>query len=199
MPLSPSATPPFGLLSGRRFTPAASLEPLLEGHSQLLVPGPETVWAIGEVDLGASMHLLRFYLDDEDYWLQVLMNGSEVGDTVLFGYHSAVPIRDASHLQRLVGSQSKVGLPIYEHDGYLYSRQWGHEAGQAKLVPLHERVTSPDARYGIQHLSMLYARDTGLPERREFLLLSAEEDEQGNATFTTSLGVTLHPTDFHVT
>jgi hypothetical protein len=46
---------------------------------------------------------------------------------------------------------------------------------------------------------MLYARDTGLPARREFLLFSVEEDEHGALTFTTSLGVTLLPTDFHVT
>jgi len=199
MPLSPSTNPPFGLLNGRRFIPDASLKPLLEGYSALQIPSPETVWAVGEVDLGDSVHLLRFYLDNEDYWLQVLMNGDKVGDSVLFGYHSAVPIHDEAHLQRLVGSQSEVGLPIYEHDGCLYSRQWGREPGQARLVPLYERVVSPDARYGIQHLSMLYARDTGLPERREFLLLSAEEDEAGKATLTTSLGITLFPTDFHVT
>jgi len=197
-PLHPSC-PPFGLCSGSTFTPAQALKPLLEGCSTLQVPGAETVWAIGEVDLGQAVCLLRFYLDNEDYWLQVLMKGTEPGDIVLFGYHSAVPVEDEAHLQRLVGSAARVGMPILEHDGYLYSRQWGGEQGQAEWVPLHEAVASPETRYGIQHLSMLYARDTGLPDRREFLLLSVEEDEQGALTFTTSLGVTLFPTDFHVT
>lgn len=190
---------PFGLFIGRLFNPSPALKPLLDGYSELQVPDAQAVCALGEVDLGEAVQLKRFYLDDEDYWLQVLMNGNEVGDTVLFGYHSAIPVRDEYHLQQVVGSQSSVGMPIYEHDGYLYSRQWGREQGKAPLVSLHEQVVNQSARYGISHLSMLYARDTGLPERREFLLLSIEEDEQGSLTFTTSLGATLFPSDFHVT
>ncbi len=45
---------------------------------------------------------------------------------------------------------------------------------------------------------MLYARETGLTDRREFLLLSVEEDEDGNVSLTTSVGVTLQSTDFNV-
>lgn len=199
MSLLHPASRPFGLRSGCTFTPAQALKPLLESCSALQVPGPESVWAIAEVDLGEAVRLLRFYLDNEDYWLQVLMNGSEPGDIVLFGYHSAVPVKGEAHLQGLIGSASRVGMPIFEHDGYLYSRQWGREQGLTPWVALHEAVVSPEACYGIQHRSMLYARDTGLPDRREFLLLSVEEDDQGALTYTTSLGVTLFPTDFHVT
>lgn len=199
MSLLHQASLPFGLRSGSNFTPAHSLKPLLHGISELQVPGPEAVWAIGEVDLGQSVRLLRFYLDNEDYWLQVLMNGAVPGDIVLFGYHSAVPVHDQAHLQRLTGSVPKAGMPIFEHEGSLYSRQWGREAGLAEWVALCEAVTSPEARYRIQHRSMLYVRDTGLPGRREFLLLSVEEDEHGALTYTTSLGITLFPTDFHVT
>lgn len=198
--MSPShpASPPFGLISGSLFSPDPSLELRLAGHCELQVPGPEAIVATGEVDLGESMRLLRFYLDDEDYWLQVLMNGNEAGDIVLFGYHSAQPVHGPAQVQRLVGDQAKAGLPIYAHDGYLYSRQWGREEGRAPWVALHEQVFGPDGRYGIVHTSMLYARDTGLPDRREFLLLSLEEDERGALTFTTSLGVTLFATDFHI-
>lgn len=196
-PHSPRA--PFGLQGGRTFTPAGYLASTLEGYSQLVVPGAETVWAVGEVDLGDAVRLLRFYLDDEDYWLQVVMNGSATGDTILFGYHSVVPLQGLAQVQQLVGPGSKVGLPMYEHDGYLYSRQWGSGQGQAQLVPFSEQVGSPEASYRIRHLAMLYARDTGLPGRREFLLLSVEEDAQGHTSLSTSLGVTLHPTDFDVT
>ncbi|MBK4998705.1 DUF2491 family protein [Pseudomonas sp. S31] len=193
------ASPPFGLLSGSTFTPAASLGPLLSGFSELQVPGPETIAAVGEIDLGQSVRLLRFYMDNEDYWLQVLMHGREAGDIVLFGYHSAQPLQGDAQVQELVGGQAPAGLPIYSHEGYLYSRQWGREEGRTPWVELHEQVTGPAGRHGIRHLSMLYARDTGLAERREFLLLSLEEDEQGALLFTTSLGTTLFPTDFHIT
>lgn len=193
---------PFGLLPGRTFTPASTLATLLDGYSELVVPGPEAVWAIGEADLGDSVRLLRFYLDNEDYWLQVVMNGrssTSTGDIILFGYHSVVPLHDEAQIKRLVGPASRVGLPMYEHEGYLYSRQWGREHGQTELIPFSEQVRSPEARYCIRHLAMLYARDTGLIGRREFLLLSVEEDDDGQACLSTSLGVTLQPTDFHVT
>ena len=110
---------PFGLFIGRLFNPSPALKPLLDGYSELQVPDAQAVCALGEVDLGEAVQLKRFYLDDEDYWLQVLMNGNEAGDTVLFGYHSAIPVRDQAHLQQVVGSQSSVGMPIFEHDGYM--------------------------------------------------------------------------------
>ncbi len=42
---------------------------------------------------------------------------------------------------------------------------------------------------------MLYARDTGLTDRREFLLFSVEEDAEGTISLSTSLGISLYTTD----
>lgn len=196
-------SPPFGLASGRSLALAAALGERLSGHSQLLLPeGPQTVWALGEVDLGDSVRLARFYFDDEDYWLQVLTTGTHpaaASDIVLFGYHRVQPIEGDDDFQRLAGARSSLGLPQVVHDGEIFSRQWGAQAGQARLVPLIERVVNPQARYTVRHLSMLYARDIGLADRREFLLFSVEEDEAGATCLSTSLGVTLHPTEFTVT
>ncbi|MCS3471734.1 hypothetical protein M2401_005498 [Pseudomonas sp. JUb42] len=201
-PLNPvPAGNPFGLASGRMLDLDDSLKLLLDGHSELVVPNEEVVWAVGHVDLGQSMRLVRFYFEDEDYWLQVIMNGSateDVQDIILFGYSSVVTINSEAELKRLVGPQSQIGLPVYEHEGYEYGRQWGTEQGQTELTPMTEQVTNPETSYRIQHLSMLYARDTGLIDRREFLLLSVEEDEEGNVSLTTSVGVTLQSTDFTV-
>jgi hypothetical protein len=192
---------PFGLGSGRMLDLDDSLKLMLDGHSELVVPNEEVVWAVGQVDLGQSIRLVRFYFEDEDYWLQVMMNGpaaEDVQDIILFGYSSVVTINSQAELKRLVGPASKIGLPVFEHDGYEYGRQWGSEQGQTELTPMTERVTSPDGAYRIEHLSMLYARDTGLVDRREFLLLSVEEDEEGVVSLTTSVGVTLQSTDFTV-
>ncbi|WP_342651136.1 DUF2491 family protein [Pseudomonas sp. REB1044] len=194
---------PFGLASGATLTLDPALGPRLSGHAHLLLPqGPQPVWAVGEVPLDASMRLARFYLDDEDYWLQVVMNGpraSQAGDIVLFGYHRVQPIADDEAFKRLAGASSTVGLAHVVHDGEIFARQWGTDPGQARLVPLTERVSNPETRYLVRHLSMLYARDTGLPERREFLLFSVEEDAAGSVCLSTSLGITLYPMDFHVT
>ncbi|QXH34183.1 DUF2491 family protein [Pseudomonas muyukensis] len=192
---------PFGLGSGRMLKLDPSLKLLLDGHCELAVPEQEVVWAVGEVDLGQSVRLARFYMEDEDYWLQVVMNGNsaeDVRDIILFGYYSVVPVTSDAELKRLVGPESNIGLPYYEHEGYEFVRQWGSEEGQTELTPISEWVSSPETSYRIQHLSMLYARETGLTERREFLLLSVEEDEEGNVSLTTSVGVTLQSTDFNV-
>ncbi|UFH48416.1 YjfK family protein [Pseudomonas sp. KNUC1026] len=61
-----------------------------------------------------------------------------------------------------------------------------------------ESVTSPEARYTVKHHAMLYAREIGLVNRKEYLLFSVEEDEQGNVTLTTAVGVTLQLPDLQV-
>ena len=198
---NPGVMNPFGLATGRMMDLDDSLKLMLDGHSELVVPDEEVVWSVGQVDLGQSVRLVRFYFEDEDYWLQVMMNGpaaEDVQDIILFGYSSVVTINSEAELKRLVGPESKVGLPVFEHDGWEYGRQWGTEEGQTELTPMDEQVVSPDGAYRIKHLSMLYARDTGLVDRREFLLLSVEEDEEGVVSFTTSVGVTLQSTDFTV-
>lgn len=192
---------PFGLSAGRMLDLDDSLKLMLDGQSELVVPEHEVVWAQGQVDLGQGMRLARFYFEDEDYWLQVMMNGpaaEDIQDIILFGYSSVVTINSETELKRLVGPQSKIGLPVFEHDGWQYQRQWGTEPGQTELTPMTEYVTHPDGAYRIEHLSMLYARDTELVDRREFVLLSVEEDEEGVVSLSTSLGVTLQSTDFTV-
>lgn len=198
---SASASSPLGLRSGNMLCLDASLKLLLDGHSQVDLPGDEKVWAVGEIDLGQAMTLRRFYLDDEDYFLQVLSNGplaEDIQDIILFGYYSATPITSRDELLRLTGPSSEIGLPTYEHEGEVFERQWGTENGQTELTPMDERVVSPDSTYVVKHLSMLYARETGLINRREFLLFSLEEDEEGNISLTTAVGVTLQSTDITV-
>jgi hypothetical protein len=86
-------------------------------------------------------------------------------------------------------------LPGYNHDGVEYSREWGTEQGQTELVPMTEQVVNPDESYTIEHHSMLYARETGLTDRRELLLFSVEQDEEGTVSLSTSLGISLYTTD----
>ncbi|MEE5069054.1 YjfK family protein [Pseudomonas alliivorans] len=192
---------PLGLASGRMLCLDSSLKMLLDGHSYVVIPGDEKVWSVGRIDLGQSMALQRFYLDNEDYFLQVVTNGpapEDIQDIILFGYYSASPITSKDELLRLTGPASKIGLPTYEHEGEMFERQWGTETGQTELTPLDEDVVSPDGAYRVKHLSMLYARETGLINRREFLLFSVEEDEEGEITLTTAVGVTLQSTDINV-
>jgi len=191
---------PLGLASGKQVTFDASLKLLLDGNSTVVIPGPQQIWALGVVDLGQSNWLSRCYMDDEDYWLQVHTSGDiagQVESVILFNYLSYVTISSEAELRRLAGPESLIGLPTYTHNGVEYHREWGTEPGQTELVALSERVTNPEEYYGVEHRSMLYARDTGLTDRREFLLFSVEEDAEGTVSLSTSLGISLYTTDLN--
>lgn len=196
-----SAIAPFQLKSGATVVIDSVLPLLLRDHSPIEPFAQETVWSVGTIDLGQSTSLQRFYFDNEDYWLQMLTHGqhdAQGEDLILFVYEESLSVTSENELKRLAGPQSDIGLPEYEYDDCTFYRQWGSEEGQTELVPLVEQVRSPEEHYKINHLSMLYARDLDLTDRREFLLFSVEEDAEGNISITTSRGVTLMPSDIQV-
>ncbi|MCL6699929.1 DUF2491 family protein [Pseudomonas sp. T1.Ur] len=191
---------PLGLASGKQVMFDATLKLLLDGNSAVVIPANQQIWSLGIVDLGQSNWLSRAYMNDEDYWLQVHTSGDVAGQVesvILFNYLSYVTINSEAELRRLAGPESLIGLPTYTHDGVEYTREWGTEAGQTELVVLNERVSNPDESYNVEHRSMLYARDTGLTDRREFLLFSVEEDAEGTVSLSTSLGISLYTTDLN--
>lgn len=193
-------TGPLGLASGKQVMFDTTLKLLLDGNSSVVIPGNQQIWSLGIVDLGQSNWLSRCYMNDEDYWLQVHTSGDVAGQVesvILFNYLSYVTINSEAELRRLAGPESLIGLPTYTHDGVEYTREWGTEAGQTELVALSERVSNPDESYNVEHRSMLYARDTGLTDRREFLLFSVEEDAEGSVSLSTSLGISLYTTDLN--
>jgi hypothetical protein len=192
------ATGPLGLEPGKGLMFDTSLKLLLDEKTSVVIPGSQEIWSNGTVDLGQSTWLSRYYMNDEDYWLQVHTTGDiagQVESVILFNYLSYVTISSEAELRRLAGPQSLIGLPTYTHDGVEFFREWGSEDGQTELVAMSEQIVSPDAAYSIEHRSMLYARDTGLTDRREFLLFSVEEDAEGTISLSTSLGISLYTTD----
>jgi len=196
-PVLPS-TGPLGLAPGKGVMFDTTLKLLLDEKTSVVIPGSQEIWSNGTVDLGQSTWLSRYYMNDEDYWLQVHTTGEiagQVESVILFNYLSYVTLSSEAELRRLAGPQSLIGLPTYTHDGVEYARVWGSENGQTELVAMSEQVISPEESYSVEHRSMLYARDTGLTDRREFLLFSVEEDAEGTISLSTSLGISLYTTD----
>ncbi|WP_285432377.1 DUF2491 family protein [Pseudomonas sp. fls2-241-R2A-110] len=194
------ATGPLGLALGKGVMFDTSLRLLLDGNTTVTIPGSQQIWSNGTIDLGQSTWLSRYYMNDEDYWLQVHTTGDiagQVESVILFNYLSYITISSEAELRRLAGPQSLIGLPTYTHNGVEYTREWGTENGQTELVALSEQLKNPDESYSIEHRSMLYARETGLTDRREFLLFSVEEDAEGTISLSTSLGVSLYTTDLN--
>lgn len=199
--LPPGPELPFGLALGRMICFKPDLKGLLDGETEIVPPADDKVVAIGSLDLGKGMRLVRCYLDNEDYFVQFVMTGpgsDDISDILLFGYHAVQTLASKSELRRLIGPESKIGMPYYELEGTEYIRQWGTEDGQTEMTPLTEKVVSQDGPYSVYHDCVLYARDLGLTNRREFLFLSAETDEPGNISLSTAVGVTLQITDISV-
>ena len=190
---------PCGLIRGRMVDFDAGLSMLLAGESAVKIPAAETIYSEGGIELGASNFLSRFYLADNDSWIQVHATGSRLGQVesvILFNYLSCQTLHSEAELARLAGPQSPIGLPEYVHEGATYQRQWGTEPGQTELVPYEEMVFAPEETYRVMHHAMLYARDIPVGDRREFLLFAVEEDEEGAVSLSTSLGVSLSTADF---
>ncbi|MCO8311106.1 DUF2491 family protein [Pseudomonas mandelii] len=191
---------PLGLALGKGVMFDTTLKLLLDGNTTVVIPGSQQIWSAGTVDLGQSTWLSRYYMNDEDHWLQVHTSGDiagQVESVILFNYLSYITINSESELRRLAGPESLIGLPTYNHNGVEYTREWGTESGQTELVALSEHLKNPDESYSIEHRSMLYARETGLTDRREFLLFSVEEDAEGTISLSTSLGISLYTTDLN--
>jgi hypothetical protein len=194
-------TGPLGLATGKGVMFDSTLRLLLDEKTTVLIPDSQQIWSVGTIDLGQSTWLSRYYMNDEDYWLQVHTTGGiagQVESVILFNYLSYITISSEAELRRLAGPQSPIGLPTYTHNDVEYTREWGTENGQTELVALSEHLSNPDESYSIEHRSMLYARETGLTERREFLLFSVEEDAEGSISLSTSLGMSLYTTDLNI-
>jgi hypothetical protein len=190
----------LGLALGKGVMFDTTLKLLLDEKTSVAIPCSQQVWSNGTIDLGQSTWLSRYYMNDEDYWLQVHTTGDIAGQiesVILFNYLSYITISSEAELRRLAGPQSLIGLPTYTHNGVEYTREWGTENGQTELVALSEQLNNPEESYSIEHRSMLYARETGLTDRREFLLFSVEEDAEGTISLSTSLGISLYTTDLN--
>ena len=190
------ASGPLGMAQGKGVRFDSTLSLLLDGSTTVRVPFDQAVWSAGWVDLGQSNKLHRYYMNDEDFWVQIHVTGDDQIESVtLFNYLTYVTVNSDAELQRLAGPNSLIGLPTYTHEGGEYTREWGTEQGQTELVPMTEHVVNVDESYTINHHSMLYARETGLTDRRELLLFSVEQDEEGTVSLSTSLGISLYTTD----
>ena len=190
------ASGPLGMAQGKGVRFDSTLSLLLDGSTTVRVPFDQAVWSAGWVDLRQSNKLHRYYMNDEDFWVQIHVTGDDQIESVtLFNYLTYVTVNSDAELQRLAGPNSLIGLPTYTHEGVEYTREWGTEQGQTELVPMTEHVVNVDESYTINHHSMLYARETGLTDRRELLLFSVEQDEEGTVSLSTSLGISLYTTD----
>src|SRR6185312_4757905 len=133
----------------------------------------QPIAARGEVDLGGNSWLHRFYLDDDDTWLQVKTDGGSrdehVSECILWRYWDVQTPGSQAELGLIAGPHSAIGLPRYT------------VASQA-----------------CQHYAMLYRRDVPSSDRKEYVLISVEETT-GRLQVVTTLGMDALQADLTVT
>ncbi|KTT03776.1 hypothetical protein SB14R_03235 [Pseudomonas oryzihabitans] len=187
---------PLGLAKGLPLMLDPQLTSAMAGLTLVTFPAPQAIENIGVIDFGPRTYLHRFYLADEDYWLQVHTEDGVVLSIILFNYLSWIQMESEEHLVRTAGIGSPIGRPTYTLDGSVFSRDWGTAGDQAELQSFTERFPpANDQQDEVVHRAMLYSRDIGIPGRREFLLFSVEENAQGEVSVSTSRGLTLFAHD----
>ncbi|MGH8261766.1 MAG: DUF2491 family protein [Steroidobacteraceae bacterium] len=181
---------PFRMLSGRaNFELGQSAQPIATR---------------GVVDLQGNW-LHRYYLDDDETWLQVKTDGgtddANVSECIVWQYWDTKTPANLTELRGIAGPASAIGLPTYEVGAFLYQRVWGVARGQTELVPFVEQVfdrsdTVPS--FSCQHHAMLYRRLIADSPRQEYVLISVEECPD-SLQVVTSIGVDVNPADLTVT
>ena len=97
------ASGPLGMAQGKAVRFDTTLALLLDGSTTVRVPFDQAIWSHGWVDLGQSNKLHRYYMNDEDFWLQIHVTGEDQIESVtLFNYLSYVTVNSDAELQRLL-------------------------------------------------------------------------------------------------
>jgi hypothetical protein len=208
LPSPPRAAPPPEPLKLRRGG-FLEIDPLpfrmLAGRANFeLGQNAQPIATRGLIDLqGVWLH--RYYLDDDETWLQVKTDGgtddASVAECILWQYWDTKTPASLAELKEIAGPTSDIGLPTYEVGAFVYQRVWGASRGQTELVPFVEQVfdrSDTVASFTCQHYAMLYRRRIEGSPRQEYVLVSVEECPQ-SLQVVTSIGVDLNPADLTVT
>ncbi len=167
----------------------------------------QQIAAVGVVELGQGEQLARFYLEN-DTWIQASVANGKVFEYKLFDFLSSQHVSDLE-FDGLI-NQPDNQTPAHplgqrsftlETDGDVqddlkrYQRVWGAENSEwSAPVVLEETVTraSDSGISQVTHHCMLYERQDQASERFEYILLSAEiEEQEGSYQLVTSLGIDI--------
>ena len=178
---------------------------MLQGRANFeLGQSAQPIAARGLIDLSGTW-LLRYYLDDDETWLQVKTDGgtddANVSECILWQYWDCKTPANLAELKSIAGPASEIGLPTYEVGAFVYQRVWGVSRGQTELVPFVEQVFDQNdatPSFSCQHYAMLYRRRIEDSPRQEYVLISVEESPQ-SLDVATSIGVDVNPADLTVT
>ena len=163
--------------------------------------------AVGHVDLGQGAHLVRFYLDN-DTWLQANIEHGKVLEYKLFDFYRVAHLSDAEFDGVINGEDKQpdsigtqtiaLAATSEEPRTCTYQRVWGDsDSLWSPPVIFDEQVMTTESvsTRHVTHHAMLYERTIQNTERMEYLLLSAENDDEGSFMVVHNVGVDVASVD----
>jgi hypothetical protein len=159
---------------------------------------PQTIEAIGDIDLGAGNRLYRLYLTD-DAFVQIATSNGEPGDVNLFVYAESINPSTKAAFERWCTAGR---LPEYTLGDRTYTRVWGEGEGMVAPVPLEERIYKKDLvtpEYDLTLYSMLYSREIADMQRNELLLVAGEDSGPDDFVISQAVGIALSTAEFDIT
>lgn len=162
--------------------------------------GPQMIEAIGTIASTEGVVIKRYYLTDEDFFLQVLTQNGSVLERKLFTYQPLIDVSDRRHFRALVEHGGRIGQPTLNVDGRIYDRQWADDLpGEwAPPVLLEENVVKAGERYSLSLYTMLYQREIPETQTFEVALITAEDSGPNEFGATIAIGVDVEEVDLDV-
>ena len=189
----------YGLELGGRVTVDALPFRLLEDKT--LIPPPianQAIPAVGVIDLGDDMKLYRYYID-EDAFIQVLSSNGVADELRFFAYVGTINPDNANAFRAFVSQGSRLGAPTFDFEGKTFARVWGEDPSRwAPPVVLDEKVTKATSSHDLTLYTMLYEREIPGEDRKEFLLVTAEDSGPDEFVVSIAAGVEITSADLDV-
>ncbi|CAQ84265.1 MULTISPECIES: YjfK family protein [Photorhabdus] len=159
----------------------------------------QLICAVGVVDLGDNVRLVRYYTDDEGY-LQVLQEGESddgVKEVSLWYFYETKPVDSQTQWDALIKNGIVTPNGQYDLDGTQFSQLWSN----TKPVAMTEKTYHKNGNMTeTDQFIMVYTRQVS-NNRTEELLIAGEEKIIGSnldRMLVQSTGIQLNQTDFKV-
>ena len=138
-------------------------------------PLPQRIFSIGHIKLTPDLNIKRYYLIDDDTWLQVSYSNGTLNDIILFYWVHAKTIQ-------LSELSSDIKAPLtslqWEHKGNLFDRCWQTPKSNIPLE-IVEHLHNTDTNYILSIQQMLFSRVMH-DCRKEYWLYSLEYHKEEN-------------------
>lgn len=167
----------------------------------------QEIAAVGMVEIGQGEQLTRFYLEN-DTWIQASVANGKVFEYKLFDFLSAQHVSNQEFDSLINQPDGQTDHPLGHKTFTLpinsgahgainaFERVWGAESSEWSPPVVLEEVVTPNSASGlayVNHHCMLYERHDQTSDRFEYILLSAEANEQdASYQLVTSLGIDIN-------